>query len=211
MIAAAVPGAEPRRRLSAEDRRVEIVEAARRTFARRGFHGTGTAEIAAAAGCSEPTLYKHFASKQALFVAALTYAGVCMRRQVAEFMAGRDDDPLAALVEFQVTKLANEEYAEIIRLRSLAVTLADDPEIRAVLVEMATSQRTWVARWLRAGQEAGSVRTDFDTELAGWLAVALSQLASFRHASEGDVGLADMAPIVQGFAALLAPLEGASA
>ena len=34
---------------------------------RNGFRGTGTSDIAAAAGCSEPMIYKHFASKQALF------------------------------------------------------------------------------------------------------------------------------------------------
>ena len=40
-------------------------------FARKGFHGTGTAELAARAGCSEPTLYKYFPSKQAVFAAVL--------------------------------------------------------------------------------------------------------------------------------------------
>lgn len=36
-------------------------------FARRGFDGVTTREIAAAAGVSEPILYRHFPSKEALF------------------------------------------------------------------------------------------------------------------------------------------------
>ena len=73
--------AEPRRRLSAEDRRTAILEAAREVFARRGFHGGLTSEIASVAGCSEPMLYKHFPSKQALFAAVLEAAGeeMCLR------------------------------------------------------------------------------------------------------------------------------------
>ena len=74
----------PRQRLSADDRRSAIVAAARKLFARNGFHGTGTSDIAAAAGCSEPVIYKHFASKQALFAAALEDAdaiGVTHRRE----------------------------------------------------------------------------------------------------------------------------------
>src|SRR3977135_2688510 len=69
----AVPADETplRQRLSAENRRSAIIDAARTLFARNGFQGTGTSDIAAAAGCSEPVIYKHFASKQALFAAVL--------------------------------------------------------------------------------------------------------------------------------------------
>lgn len=56
-----------RRRLTADQRRAGILLAARKAFAQRGFHGAGTSEIATAAGCSEPMIYKHFPSKQALF------------------------------------------------------------------------------------------------------------------------------------------------
>ena len=52
-----------RQRLSAEDRRSAMIAAARVLFARNGFRGTGTSDIAAAAGCSEPIIYKRFASQ----------------------------------------------------------------------------------------------------------------------------------------------------
>ena len=44
-------------------------------FARRGFHGGRRRRSPPVAGCSEPTLYKHFPSKQALFAAVLEDAG----------------------------------------------------------------------------------------------------------------------------------------
>jgi len=54
-------------RLDSEERRKGIVDAALPLFARKGFSGTTTREIAAAAGVSEALLFKHFPSKAALY------------------------------------------------------------------------------------------------------------------------------------------------
>src|SRR5919197_449041 len=75
---------EERRRLSAGERRAAIVRAARTAFARHGFHGASTKEIAAAAGCSEPMLYRHFENKHALFAAALEDATGELRGRIHE-------------------------------------------------------------------------------------------------------------------------------
>src|SRR3954470_7993901 len=55
-------------RMTAEDRKMAIVQAALPLFARKGFARTTTKELARAAGVSEPLLYKHFPSKEALYV-----------------------------------------------------------------------------------------------------------------------------------------------
>lgn len=54
-------------RLSAEERRQQIVEAAIELFSRKGFRGTRTREIAEAAGISEAMIFKHFATKRDLY------------------------------------------------------------------------------------------------------------------------------------------------
>jgi AcrR family transcriptional regulator len=64
-----------RRRLSAEERRRLIVEAASRTFAERGYLGASMERIAAAAGVSAPLIYEHFDSKKNLYVALLDLNG----------------------------------------------------------------------------------------------------------------------------------------
>lgn len=58
-------------RLSSNERRQAIVEAVRAVFAEKGFEGTTTRNLAAAAGVSEALLYKHFPSKQSLYTAML--------------------------------------------------------------------------------------------------------------------------------------------
>jgi TetR/AcrR family transcriptional regulator, transcriptional repressor of aconitase len=57
----------PRPRLDSEARRGRIVDAALPLFARKGFAGTTTKEIAEAAEVSEALLFKHFPTKAALY------------------------------------------------------------------------------------------------------------------------------------------------
>ena len=54
-------------RLDSDERRKAIVAAAVPLFARKGFAGTTTRELAEAAGISEALLFRHFPSKQLLY------------------------------------------------------------------------------------------------------------------------------------------------
>lgn len=58
-------------RLKGDERRRVIIDAALALFARKGFRGTTTKEIAEAAGCSEATIFKYFATKDELYSAIL--------------------------------------------------------------------------------------------------------------------------------------------
>jgi AcrR family transcriptional regulator len=61
----------PRKRLSAEDRRSAILDAALEIFSRRGYNGASIDEIASAAGISKALIYEHFPSKKDLHVSLL--------------------------------------------------------------------------------------------------------------------------------------------
>ena len=50
-------------------RRDQILDAAMECFASSGFRGTTTREIAGRVGLTEAALYRHFASKEALYAA----------------------------------------------------------------------------------------------------------------------------------------------
>jgi TetR/AcrR family transcriptional regulator len=58
-------------RMSAADRQKQLLEVAMSAFSRRGFKGTTTKEIAAAAGVAEAIIFQHFPSKEALYSAVL--------------------------------------------------------------------------------------------------------------------------------------------
>lgn len=84
MTAASSPGAEvvdlaasrsvpagaaraTRTRMSAGQRRAQLVSVARGLFAEKGFEGTSVEEIAARAGVSKPVVYEHFGGKEGLY------------------------------------------------------------------------------------------------------------------------------------------------
>lgn len=58
-------------RMTGDARREQILATAVELFSQRGFKGTTTKEIAAAAGVSEATVFKHFSSKDDLYAAIL--------------------------------------------------------------------------------------------------------------------------------------------
>ena len=86
-------------RLPASDRRRQLVETALDLFSRKGFGGTTTKEIAAAAGVNEAIIFRHFPTKQDLYNAVLDYhhetaeIAECMA-EFKLFMDRNDDEGL---------------------------------------------------------------------------------------------------------------------
>jgi AcrR family transcriptional regulator len=83
-------------RLTAEERRLQILRVAVSLFSQRGFVGTTTKEIAQAAGVSEAMVFRHFATKQELYSAILDHkacSGDSMNPEamVAEALQEKDD------------------------------------------------------------------------------------------------------------------------
>ena len=58
------------KRLAANDRKQQIIESAIALFGKDGLKGTTTKALADAAGVSEGTIFKHFPTKKALYLAA---------------------------------------------------------------------------------------------------------------------------------------------
>jgi AcrR family transcriptional regulator len=70
-----------RKRLSGEERRAAILEAALGVFARRGYHASSIDDIAREGGISKALIYEHFSSKQQLYAELLEeHAGELFER-----------------------------------------------------------------------------------------------------------------------------------
>ncbi|HAO92489.1 MAG TPA: hypothetical protein DCR11_01060, partial [Deltaproteobacteria bacterium] len=61
------------KRMSGEERKAQIVRVATDLFAKKGFKGTTTREIAGKAGISEAVIFRHFARKEALYDAIIDF------------------------------------------------------------------------------------------------------------------------------------------
>jgi AcrR family transcriptional regulator len=58
-------------RMTAQDRRQQIIDVALKLFSEKGFRGTTTKEIALAAGINEAIIFRHFATKSDLYAAII--------------------------------------------------------------------------------------------------------------------------------------------
>jgi len=96
-------------KLSGEERRAAIIQAVRRVFAEKGFHGTTTRELAEEAGVSEALLFKHFPNKEALFSAM--QQSCCNEQAHERFERLKALEPSAStlvlLVHFLVSRIVN--------------------------------------------------------------------------------------------------------
>lgn len=193
--------------MGAAERRELLLEAARARFARHGFHGAATAAIARDAGCSEPILYRHFASKRDLLLAVL-------EREIGGRVAGgraiappEGADVAGALPGVLRARLEDPEMAVTARLILLAIALTDDPEVGETMRGWFATVRAPLRAALAAGQAAGSVRDDVDAETLTWLWHGLMLAAAVRNAIADDgeaMGAVDAAQVLAG---LLRPTD----
>ena len=92
-MSSGVQGAGPRRRLSAEERRESILDAANQVFGEHGFEHVRIDDVATAANISKALIYEHFESKQDLYSelmnrAAIELLGVLVEAATAPGMEG---------------------------------------------------------------------------------------------------------------------------
>ncbi|HKV54430.1 MAG TPA: helix-turn-helix domain-containing protein [Candidatus Binataceae bacterium] len=110
----------------AQDSRDEILKAATKLFADRGFHETSMAEVARAAGVSKALIFWHFKTKEELFVAVL----------------GRLLEPY--VIDFAEEAGALDEKAQILKLiESYLLFVRDNASsIRFFVAQMQRDERT---------------------------------------------------------------------
>jgi AcrR family transcriptional regulator len=119
-------------------KRKAILDAATEVFLKSGYLGTNMDEIATLSGVSKQTVYKHFSSKEALFIEIVTSmtddAGDIVRNEVAELDEG--GDVAEYLVDYAYRQLKVVLTPRIMQLRRLVIgEVSRFPELASVLYE----------------------------------------------------------------------------
>ena len=111
-------GEKPRERLTSEERRARIIDAALDLFSQRGFSGARTKEIALQAGISETLIFQHFKSKEDLYHSSLRHLFGSYRvafARMKELMAKEDDVGVFTVLAANLVK-DNRRDPRILRL-----------------------------------------------------------------------------------------------
>lgn len=157
------------KRLKAVDRRKQILQTAVRCFARYGYRGTTTAQLARAARVTEPILYRHFESKQGLFLALLELAGSEAIR-IFRTVIGPIHSPgeqLRALLRLNPA-VSDPRLAELYRVVFSAQAEHTNPRIQAALREHYLKYVQFLSSIIAQAQKAGQVRRDVSATGFAW-------------------------------------------
>ena len=169
------------RRLPADLRRRQIVDSARGVFASQSYAHVGTADIARAAGLSEPALYRHFNSKKDIFVATIRATGPRLL-QIWEEIAADYDDPIETLWAIGVYYYDHlESQTANMKLQFRALSEADDPEIRTALHDNFEAFVQFVTETLEEGKARGIVRKEVDARMIAWQFLGIGLTLDLMH------------------------------
>ena len=122
-------------RISKEERRREIIEAATREFAVGGLHGTPVDAIAKQVGVSQPYLFQLFGTKKALFIAAVqrTFERTVAAFRTAAAEAGEDASQADILMAMGVAYQHLLDDRSLLLMQMQAYAACGDEEIRDVV------------------------------------------------------------------------------
>jgi AcrR family transcriptional regulator len=163
---------KPRKRLPIEERRVLIVEAAGRLFGERGYEATRLDDVAAAAGVTKPILYRHFDSKQSLYLALLerhrddlgSFAGVIPPQ-------GPPEERLRIVLEFWFAYVEAHSYAWKMLFRDTG----GGPEIQDFRLEVHARARAVLVEMIRSLSEVPIPRRELEP-LAELMSMGMASL-----------------------------------
>ncbi|MEV0320007.1 TetR/AcrR family transcriptional regulator [Streptomyces sp. NPDC050658] len=184
--------------------RARILDAARDLMLTVGLSRATTKEIAKAAGCSEAALYKHFASKEELFV------GVLQERlpRLGPLLRRLAEDPGERSVEenlAEIARLASHFYAQSF---PIAASLYAETKLKRrhddSMREMGTGPHMPIEAldaYLRAERDAGRIAPGADTFAAASLLLGACAQRAFAY--DATIGKQPPQPVDE-FAASLA-------
>jgi AcrR family transcriptional regulator len=155
---------QPRRRLPKEEREAQILDAATRVFANKGFRAATTKEIAAEAGVSEGTIYNYFDSKYDLLIAM-------SKRLALGFLYQLEALPAEKNVRGYVTAVVTERFRLLMEhmdlIRALMPEVMVDDELRTVYTEEVLSPILSYLGALFENRAKAGVFREVDVQIVG--------------------------------------------
>ncbi len=167
-----------------------LVAAAEAQFRRFGYRRTTVEDITADAGTGKGSLYLHFASKQAIYMAVVEASLERFVSAGTALLAGSGSAParLRALVELTIEHYGEDEllHASLFGGGGLV-----DGDVSRRAAEIQRDRiRSLLCELLRAGQEEGSVRADLDLDAAASVLFEIGWAVVRRELEgEGDLPL----------------------
>lgn len=148
------------------DKQIQIINAAEKLFARKGFDGTSVRDIAEGAGVNIAMISYYFGSKEKLMQALFKERTLHISLKVDTLL---QDNSLSPLEKIYVLA---DDYIERIwqkqlfhRVMLYEQMLEKNPEVTEMLTELKKENAAHISRLIKEGQKRGGFRKDIDIVL----------------------------------------------
>lgn len=158
-------------RLPASERREQLLDRAAELFSTHGYARATTAQLAKAAGVTEPIIYRHFKSKRDLFVALIERTGERTLAQWERELARANDPADRLRLIIGDNPMVSPEGRASYRVFLQAISEVDDEQIRGAVGDHIGKVRRFIEAELSRAQEAGRVPKRFSAEVLAWVLV----------------------------------------
>jgi len=150
-----------------EEKRRQILDAAVRAFARKGYHASRVSDIAEEAGVAYGLVYHYFESKDAVLEAIFREMWGMMVAAI-NAVESLDEAPREQLRKFCAIVLRTwRDYPDVVRVLVREVARSGE-QLQREVEEIAHAFDA-LERIVERGQSAGDFRTDVSPQLAAWI------------------------------------------
>jgi TetR/AcrR family fatty acid metabolism transcriptional regulator len=150
--------------VSQEEKRRQILEAAVRAFAKKGYHACRVGEIAEEAGVAYGLVYHYFGSKEELLQTIFRDTWTQMLTRIDELEA--EGDPASEQVRKVTALLLRTWRRDPDLVRVLVREVTRSPEQLQQQIEEIGHAYEALERIVRRGQKSGEFRSEIDPKLA---------------------------------------------
>ena len=154
------------RQAGAEEKRRQILDAAVRVFARRGFHTSRVGDIAEEAGVAHGLLYHYFSSKDEVLQTVFreNWSELLQRFEQVDASEEPADEKLRGIVKILLRTWRNDPDLVTVMVREVGRSAQ-----LATQVEVIGEGFAVIERVIREGQADGVFRSGLDPRLASWV------------------------------------------
>lgn len=181
------PRSEEQNELIKDERREQILSAALRAFARRGFAATKISDIVERAGMSHGLVYHYFKSKEEIFYVLLERAMQTSVQSVAgaESLSLSPIEKVRQIAKYILGGIESFEDSAYYFLIVAHAFVMENPEKEGKdLLSISTAAIQSMMRILTAGQQAGEIREGDVSGMALTFFGAIQGLAMYKLAME---------------------------
>ena len=163
---------------SEEQTRTKILKAAQKLFARQGYDGTTTKDLAQGAGVAEGTIFRHFANKKAILIEVATQGWVDLLTDLlTELSEMANYQSVAQLMYRRMLNL--RENADIMRVCFMEAQF--HPELRDRIQSEVINKMTDVAEaFFQTAMDRGIYR-QMNPKIVAQVFLGMFVIAGFSH------------------------------